>query len=98
MKKFGLIMVTMAAFSISACDDTPSENNISDNVVTETVLDDVDKIEGTISDAMIHDQELDGSADTPENADQNIDEDGANDAISDESADTQINENQSVQE
>lgn len=50
---------------LSACDkmDTPDDQSANtDNQVTETVLDDVDSIEGTISDAMINVEELDNSA------------------------------------
>lgn len=69
MKKLGITITMLAAFSLSACDDTPNASDGGvDNAVTETVLDDVDQIEGTISDAMINVEGLDGSTDEPEAA------------------------------
>lgn len=60
----------LIAACLSACEktDTPNDQETNaDNQVTETVLDDVDAIEGTISDAMINVEELDNSQ-VPETA------------------------------
>ncbi len=69
MKEYKPALIMIAVLSLSACDTEESSinNNITDDaVVTETVLDDVDSSEGTISDAMINVEGLDESSDTPE--------------------------------
>jgi len=58
---------------LSACNNDNaniSEETDSDTAVTETVLDNVDKIEGTISDAMINVEDLEeNNEDTSEDED-----------------------------
>jgi len=65
MRPYKWSLLLLAVFTISACDkkvETNTDNDI-DQTVTETVLDDVDSIEGTISDAMINVEDLDESTD-----------------------------------
>ncbi len=71
MKHYKSTLILIAAISLSACtkEDNSTDNDaVGDAVVTETVLDDVDSSEGTISDAMINVEGLDESTDTPEEA------------------------------
>ena len=71
MKHYKSTLILIAAISLSACtkeDDSTDNDTVGDAVVTETVLDDVDSSEGTISDAMINVEGLDESTDTPEEA------------------------------
>lgn len=80
MKFYKSTLILIAAINLSACDkENKSTDNdaIGDAVVTETVLDDVDSSEGTISDAMINVEGLDDSTDTPEEAED--DENSEND-------------------
>ena len=61
---------------LTACDTNNSptaENENIDTVVTETVLDDVDAIDGTISDAMLNVEELGNDAPAPDEDAENID-------------------------
>ncbi len=71
MKHYKSTLILIAAISLSACtkeDNSTDNDTVGDAVVTETVLDDVDSSEGTISDAMINVEGLDESTDTPEEA------------------------------
>lgn len=86
MKHYKSALVLIAALGLSACDkqDENIDNDATgETVVTETVLDDVDSSEGTISDAMINVEGLDESTDTPEDADGATDGDGAEDSPDD---------------
>lgn len=69
MNHYKSALILMAALSLAACDkEDKSVGNdpTGDAIVTETVLDDVDSSEGTISDAMINVEGLDESTDAPE--------------------------------
>lgn len=64
MTKISYLPYLLLMVALTACEKESVQGeqptNI-DNKVTETVLDDVDNIEGTISDAMINVEDLDNS-------------------------------------
>ncbi len=74
-----LTLILLAAVGLSACDteDKSIDKDVAgDAIITETILDDVEGSEGTISDAMINVEGLDETTDAPKESDDS--EDGAN--------------------
>lgn len=65
MKKLGLALLILVSVSACGGNDSSGDQGNIDNEVTETVLDDVDQIEGTISDAMINEDGLNNNSAEP---------------------------------
>lgn len=88
MKKLGLALFILVSVSACGGNDSSGDQGNIDNEVTETVLDDVDQIEGTISDAMINEDGLNNNSAEPAGGEEIVKESADDSSDASDTSDT----------